>query len=654
MSASKTTGPDSVFSEVGLLLGEQGLKIVQRVLQAADQWVAGREWLRVGAILFVYGAILSLAFFLAYELRWDFEVPDDFVSQFRVLLLPIVVCKLALLHSFGQFRSILSYFGLADFGGVLVAMLTVSGLMLGLWYGSEITAAPPRGVIMMDFTLSVAGISAFRLSLRIARSWTQSGPVRPGREERRVAIIGSGDVGEALAKDLLQRRGNGVTPVLFVDNDPRRIGRTIHGLPVIGPLSELGRLAPLVRINELVITETTLPPKQMKEIVELGKTVGASTRVIPSFTQLASGEVRVARSRPVVIEDLLGRLPVNLSSDHISQMLSDRVVMVTGAGGSIGSELCRQVLSHRPRRLILVERSEFMLFELEQELLSQTPGDRLEPVVLDVTNESGVRAILALLRPQIIFHAAAHKHVPMMERQPSEALKNNAIGTAKLMRLASDFGVERFILISTDKAINPTSVMGCSKRLAEKTLQAQQRAAGNRTQFLAVRFGNVLGSSGSVIPTFRRQIEQGGPVTVTHRDMTRYFMTIPEAVGLVLQTATLGQGGEIFVLDMSEPVKIYDMARQMIELSGYRPDVDIEIAITGLRPGEKLFEELRHTDETHGATAHPRIFKLLNQDAPGDLAAWLANLEAAAAQTDPADVKRSMKQLVPEYTPFAD
>jgi FlaA1/EpsC-like NDP-sugar epimerase len=329
-------------------------------------------------------------------------------------------------------------------------------------------------------------------------------------------------------------------------------------------------------------------------------------------------------------------------------------VLVTGAGGSIGSELCRQILGHRPRQLVMVDQTEIALFEIEQELQATEHRGLLRPLIADIADADAVRAVLARCHPEIIFHAAAHKHVPMMERQPGESLRNNTLATATLMRLATEFGVGRFVFISTDKAINPTSVMGCSKRLAELALQAQQQAPGNRTVFLAVRFGNVLGSSGSVIPIFKRQIAQGGPVTVTHPAMTRYFMTIPEAVGLVLQTVTLGAGGEIFILDMGEPVKIVDMARQMIELSGYRPDVDIEIKFTGLRPGEKLFEELRHDAETDEVTEHPRIFRLRSAGAAGGADGWLTELRRVAAAGDPAEIKQTMKRLVPEYQPFVE
>ncbi len=441
---------------------------------------------------------------------------------------------------------------------------------------------------------------------------------------------------------------------MFIDEDPTLIGRMIHGLPVYGPLDKLDGLVARAQIHELVITLPNPSPRRVKEIVAFGRKIGASTQIVPSATQIASGQVKVERSRPVAIEDLLRREPVNLDSTGIAGLLQDRVVLVTGAGGSIGSELCRQILGRAPKLLIMVEQTEIALFEIEQELVAGEEGKRLVPLIADVTDEAAMRTIFERYRPGIVFHAAAHKHVPLMERQPAEAIKNNTLATAALAKLASRCEVERFVLISTDKAINPTSVMGCSKRMAEKAIQARQRSPGNRTAFLAVRFGNVLGSSGSVVPTFRRQIAQGGPVTVTHQDMTRYFMTIPEAVGLVLQTATLGAGGEIFILDMGEPVKIIDMARQMIELSGYQPDIDIEIKITGMRPGEKLFEELRHTEESHEPTPHPRIFKLLGHPGPDNPDAWLADLASLAEAGGQNAIKDAMQRLVPEYVPFKD
>jgi FlaA1/EpsC-like NDP-sugar epimerase len=652
MNAPLGEAADPSFPTIGAIVRERLMTGLRKVLGCLDRFFGAHGALRFAAILTAYAIDLGAVFYLAYELRWGFAPPESFERQRLTLIVPIVICKLLLLQSFGQFRSIMSYFGLADFGGVVLAMGTVSICMTGLWYLTVVTAAPPRGVIFMDFVLSVGIISAFRLSLRVARTWSGTRSILPGAPERRVAIFGAGDAGEALAKDLLERRGSGLHPIFFIDDDPKLAGRSIHGLPVFGSLEKFAKLAKVARINELVITSTEATPKRLKEIVELGRQIGATTQIVPSFTQLASGEVKVERFRPVAIEDLLGRETINLDSEGIGRLLRDRVVLVTGAGGSIGAELCRQILSHGPRRLVMVEQAENSLFEIEQELLATERGGSILPQVADVADVPAIRTVLARTRPEIVFHAAAHKHVPLMERQPAEALKNNTLATATLNRLAIEHGVERFVFVSTDKAINPTSVMGCSKRMAEKALQAFQRTPGNRTVFLAVRFGNVLGSSGSVIPTFRRQIAQGGPVTVTHPDMTRYFMTIPEAVGLVLQAAALGRGGEIFILDMGRPVKIVDLARQMIELSGFRPDIDIEIKFIGMRPGEKLFEELRHSEETHEPTEHPRIFKLRSGQGPEGDAAWLAELDAAAATGNPQVIKQAMKRLVPEYTPF--
>ncbi|MFT3828383.1 MAG: nucleoside-diphosphate sugar epimerase/dehydratase [Opitutaceae bacterium] len=621
-----------------------------------DTHVGRHGAIRFTTLLAIYTLELATAFWLAYDLRWDFSVPPDFMVQRLQLLAAVVLCKVLLLHSFGQFRSMLSYFGLADFSGVVLAMSAASMMMLGLWAVAAPGASPPRGVILMDFVLSISLLSAFRLFLRVARTWAASGAIRPGLAERRIAIVGAGDVGEALAKELLSRQGSGLRPVLFLDDDPAKIGRSVHGLPVHGPLPKLLELAGELQLHELVVAMPSAGPKVIREIVELGRKIGAHTQIVPSAVQLASGQVRVDRTRPVAIEDLLGRDPVPLDGEGIDRLLRDQVVLVTGAGGSIGSELCRQVLEKEPRLLIMVEQTEIALFEIENELLATPAGRRILPLIADITDGHSMRAVFAQHRPAIVFHAAAHKHVPLMERQPCEAIKNNTFGTAQLARLASEHGVQRFVLISTDKAINPTSVMGCSKRLAEKALQARQRTPGNKTRFLAVRFGNVLGSSGSVIPTFRRQIAQGGPVTVTHREMTRYFMTIPEAVGLVLQTATLGTGGEIFILDMGKPVRILDMARQMIELSGFKPDIDIEVRVTGLRPGEKLYEELRHSEETHETTAHPRVFRL--KASPDAVAenddGWLTALRVVADSGDAAQIKAAMKRLVPEYTPYAD
>jgi FlaA1/EpsC-like NDP-sugar epimerase len=646
---------ESETNPLTLLVGalvDRLARFVRVALGLFDKYIGAYSRARLASIIVVYAADLAAMFWVSYELRWDFDVPPEFEHQRLTLIAVVVACKLLLLESFGQFRSIMSYFGVADFFGVVASMSIVSGSMLVLWFCASTQAAPPRGVILMDFVLSVGVVSASRLSLRLARTWCSTGPARRGLPERRVAIIGAGDAGEALANELLQRRGSGVYPIFFVDDDPKAIGRSIHGLPVYGPLDKLAAIAAKARVDDLVISLPNAGPKRVKEIVEIGRKIGATTLIVPSFAQLAKGEVKVDRFRPVAIEDLLGRAPVDLDSEGIGKLIAGRRVVVTGAGGSIGSELCRQILSHGPQRLILVEQAEIALYDIEREFDDRPDRERIIPLIADVGDGPAMRAIFDLERPEIVFHAAAHKHVPLMERQPAEALKNNTLATAALARLASEYQVDRFVFISTDKAINPSSVMGCSKRIAEKAIQSRQRAAENRTTFMAVRFGNVLGSSGSVVPTFRRQISQGGPVTVTHPDMVRYFMTITESVGLVLQAATLGRGGEIFILDMGQPVKIVDLARQMIELSGYKVDVDIEIKFTGIRPGEKLYEELRHSEESHEPTEHTRIYKLKPEEATAEPEHWLDDLAMVSATGDRAAMKAAMRRIVPEYGPL--
>jgi pyridoxal phosphate-dependent aminotransferase EpsN len=642
----------TLLSGIASSLRERLMAGVRRLLQWSDQYIGRSGAARFTSVLFIYALELSAAFYLSYEMRWDFIIPDSYQNQLLTLIIPVVLCKLILLWSFGQFRSILSYYGLADFGGVVLATGTVSGMMMGLWYASNVSAAPPRGIILMDFVLSVALISGFRLLLRIMRMWSISGEMRPGLVERQVVLIGAGDVGQQFAKNLLQRRGCGLQPVFFIDEDPEKIGRSIHGLPIYGPLEKLVKLAARVRINELVVTQAGVTPQRLRDIVGLGRQIGATTQIIPMFKHPASGEVKVEGTRPVSIEDLLGRESVNFDGAGVAHLLRDRVVLVTGAGGSVGSELCRQILACRPQQLIMVERGEFVLFEIEQELVGAEYGRRILPWVADVTDEQAIRAVFEQCRPAIVFHAAAHKHVPLMELQPREAVKNNTLATDTLCLLASEYQVERFVFISTDRAFNPTSVMECSKRLAEKALQVRQNAVGNRTAFMVVRFGNVLGSSGSVIPTFKRQIAQGGPVTVTHQDMTRYFMTVSEAVGLVLQTVTIGCGGEIYVLDMGRPVKIIDLARQMIELSGLKPDIDIKINITGLRPGEKLSEEPCLTDETHTPTGHPRIFQLKSNSGIDNAEAWLDELRTVVSGRDQREIRRVVNRFAAENSPL--
>jgi FlaA1/EpsC-like NDP-sugar epimerase len=406
-------------------------------------------------------------------------------------------------------------------------------------------------------------------------------------------------------------------------------------------------------LEEVIIAMPSAPVKRIGEVVKILQHARLKFGTVPSVDQLATGQVKVTQVRSVDIQDLLGRDPVKLDASNIRSLLLEKVVMVTGAGGSIGSELCRQIASYNPRRLLLLDQSEVQLFLIEQEMIELGYGGIILPLVADVLDLPRMQFVFESFHPQVVFHAAAHKHVPMMESQPSEAIKNNSFGTAQVARLAVQYKSERFVLISTDKAINPTNVMGATKRLAETYIQALQASNGGNTKLMAVRFGNVLGSSGSVIPTFHKQIAAGGPVKVTHPDVTRYFMTIPEAVGLVLQSGTQGTGGEIFVLDMGQPVRIIDLARQLIELSGFRPDEDIAIEFVGLRPGEKLFEEISHKGENIAPTIHPKIMRFVCEPTKLDLVQkQFDELAANLSALENNQLKLLLQKCVPEYQPF--
>ena len=607
-----------------------------------------RFWMLLG----VYALELSASLWLAYELRFDFMVEAKFQQERLFVLFWLIPLQLLLLGLFHQLNTILGYFSTPDLARMFHALTISAIIALVVWGVWGEGAAPPRGVIVLDFIFCLVGLTGARLALRTFReSITVSGK-KNGHGKRRVAIMGAGDAGAVLAHELSLKPGYGLEPIAFFDDNPRKWHSRVHDIPVLGPPEKLLEVAAKLDIREAIIAMPSAPAKRVGEIVRILRQTRIQCKTIPSLDQLALGQVRVSQLRNVEVQDLLGRERVELETENIRQVLQDRVVLVTGAGGSIGSELCRQIATYRPKHLLLLDRSEPNVFQIEQELIGLGHAQRIVPLVGDIVDRARMQQILTAFRPQVIFHAAAHKHVPMMEHQPGEAVKNNSLGTAHLADQALEFGVDRFILISSDKAINPTSVMGATKRLAEIYIQALYAAHPDKTKFMAVRFGNVLGSSGSVIPLFHRQIAEGGPVKVTHPDMTRYFMTIPEASMLVLQSAIQGTGGEIFVLDMGKPVRIVDLARQMIELSGLKPDVDIQIEFIGMRPGEKLFEELSHTGENFAPTTHPKICRFISQ--PSDLAQildTLQHLREGLHQLKPDQIKLRLREALPDYTP---
>ena len=621
---------------------------------------------RIPVVLVVYTLGLTGSLWLAYQLRFDFDVPSqDHYEMLRALLWSIPV-KLALLLVIGQVEGLLSYFSIPDLRRLTLA-LVLGSLVLGLvWAATHGSFAPPRSVILCDCLLSILILGAIRVFFRRAREVYLHTPQPRDARISRIGIMGAGDAGAALARELILKNHGGLRPIVFFDDDEKKWNRRLHDLPVVGPPEILLDNPRKWNLDKIVIAIPSAPARRVREVVDTLQKAGLKFETVPSMEQLASGYVKVSQIRPVEIEDLLGREPVQLETENIRRVLEGKTVMVTGAGGSIGSELCRQIASYSPRTLLLVERSEVQLFPIEQQLIRLGYNGMVVALIADILDSDRMQAVFQKFRPHAVFHAAAHKHVPMMECHPCEAIRNNALGTAALATRALEFGVERFVMISTDKAINPTSVMGASKRLAEifvQSLSANQsskvkplgRAGAPETKFMAVRFGNVLGSSGSVIPTFKEQIAAGGPVTVTHPEVTRYFMTIPEAVGLVLQSAAQGNGGEIFVLDMGKPVRIVSLARQLIELSGLVPGEDIEIKFIGLRPGEKLFEELSHQTENLLPTNHPKILRFLSRPVPLKVVQeHLTKLSSQLHRLTASELKMALRALVPEYTPCLD
>ncbi len=603
---------------------------------------------RLIVLTVAYALILSSSLLVALVLRFDFSVPGEFWNSFQSTLLWLLPLKMAALAIYGQFRTLLTFFSLPDAKRVAMAMGVASAVALSVWFVVDGVGVVPRGVLVSDMVISFLGLTALRTALRIYREKSSSESSVSSRK-RRTAIVGAGSAGAALLRDIQGRQGLGLNVVCFVDDDVSKIGSTLHGIGVIGPTDRLGEVVAECRLQKVIIAMPSARPALIKSLINQINLLDIDHDILPSVQQLLHRQVTVNHLRHVDPEDLLGRDTVSLDHEGIIGLIKGKVVMVTGAGGSIGSELCRQIADRNPSKLILVERSEPALFSTEQELISSHRHVDLVASASSVCDEDSLARFFAKHRPALVFHAAAHKHVPLMEGQPAEAIRNNSIGTEIVARLAARHGASKFILVSTDKAVNPTNVMGASKRLAEMLLE-QKSAEETGCAFAAVRFGNVLGSSGSVVPTFRRQIAEGGPLTVTHPDVTRYFMSIPEAVGLILQSALQAKGGEIFVLDMGEPVKIVDLARQMIELSGFKPDEDIKIEFTGLRPGEKLYEEPIHEMENVELTAHPKVRKLRNNrsNEPGDVVAELHEIYREAAG-DSARLKAWLAAKIPEY-----
>jgi FlaA1/EpsC-like NDP-sugar epimerase len=603
--------------------------------------------------------VLSAALWAAHYLRFDGDPPALYSGRLLVVWPYIVALQYLCLRACGVHRFQWRYVGLREVTRIFVAVGIAASVVLAMRFVSgELaryepvfkTLFVPTGIALIDFAFAFLAITGVRVARRLLAEHADERrrAAGAGKELERIILIGAGQAGLLVAKELAGRPDLGLKPVGFLDDDPQKQGTVLHGLRVLGTTKDLARVCGEKGIDQALIAIASAPGKDIRRIAELCRRHEIATKIVPGIYEIVGGKVNLSRIRDVEIEDLLGREPVCLDLEALRAQLTGKVVLVTGAGGSIGSELCRQVGHFEPARLVLLEQAENALFHIHRELEALFPGMPLSPCVADVCDAERVRAVMDEFRPEVVFHAAAHKHVPMMEWNPGEAVKNNVLGTRTLADAADRAGVAAFVMISTDKAVNPTSVMGATKRAAE--IYAQSLARRSRTRFVTVRFGNVLGSAGSVIPLFKEQIARGGPVKVTHPDMKRYFMTIPEACQLVMQAGTMGRGGEIFILDMGQPVKIVDLARDMIQLSGLLPDEDIEIQFTGCRPGEKLFEELAVDGEHAGKTTHPKIFVGRARDFEADeVEAWLGRLAKAAAGGERDAIRAELRGLIPEF-----
>lgn len=588
----------------------------------------------------------SAAWTLAFLLRFEFNLTMLESSTYWQVLLIILPVHLAISYGFGLYRGMWRFASIPDLWNIIKVSAISAVLLVSLLFLINRVEGVPRSSLAIYPLLLIFLLGSPRLLYRIWRDGQLRADSSLGGALR-VVILGAGQAGELVAREML--RGNEYLPVAFLDDNPRLRGSKLHGLSVLGDINNLAEVADKLSAELTVIATASATGSQMRKIVSVCEKAGMPFRTLPNVGDLISGRATVSSLREVSIDDLLGRDPVNLSKESITQSLFGKVVMVTGAGGSIGSELCRQILIYKPSKLVVFEIGEFNLYQIERELVDACKETEFHAVLGDVCDISAIEHCMTEHQPQIIFHAAAYKHVPLLQNQARQAVRNNILGTRNMALAADKFNCDNFVMISTDKAVNPTNNMGASKRIAE--IFCQNLNQRSKTNYITVRFGNVLGSAGSVVPLFKEQIAKGGPVTVTHPEITRYFMTIPEACQLIMQAAVQGEGGEIFVLDMSEPVKISYLAEQMILLSGKTPGEDIEIKYTGLRPGEKLYEELFHEQEQLSATTHEKILLAKTRIVDWDeLQKDFSAMDSASQSFDETSLKSLIKKLVPEMT----
>ncbi len=597
--------------------------------------------------------LLVMSVVVAYTLRFEgLSWIEPYGANALWYMVATIPMRLAFFYSVGMYRRLWHLASVVEMERVLLAGLlsAVASSVTGAFILPMVGAIPsriPLGVLAIDALVVGAAIAVPRFAQRLRWWRRQRNSARAGR---RALIVGAGEAGQLAVRSMLASPRLGMLPVAFVDDDVSKHGHRIHDIPVLGPISSIASVLEIHAISEVVVAMPSVTGDVVRGVVRAALDAGITARTVPALQDILTGNVSVTQFREIQIEDLLRRTPIQTDLEAVGALVSNRVVMVTGAGGSIGSELCRQVARLSPSRLVLLGHGENSIFEITEELGHSQPDAPIEAVIADVRDRDRIQQVFDRIRPDVVFHAAAHKHVPLMEANVIEAITNNIVGTLNVVRSAASVGTQNFVLISSDKAVQPTSVMGATKRVAEQVVQLEAERSG--LAFVAVRFGNVLGSRGSVVPTFLRQIRAGGPVKVTHPEMTRYFMTIPEAVQLVLQAGALGMGGEVFVLDMGEPVRIVDLARDLIRLSGLREDVDVKIQFTGPRPGEKLFEEVFLSEEEVSHTQHPKVLRVRHAEVRPGTEERVAQIARVAQQHgSDTQIRALLTELVPAYAP---
>jgi FlaA1/EpsC-like NDP-sugar epimerase len=614
-------------------------------------WIKHRRAL----VIAVHLLLIPAAYYLAFLLRFDFQpgLTERYMVVFLETLPVVLAVRAAAFGFFGLYRGSWRYVGTSDLAALVKAVTASSALTLAVLYFSGMLKGYPRSVVFLDWGVALLMFGGMRLAVRLAKDEPAFLFKGPRKDQARAVVIGAGNAGERLIRELRRDRDAEIAPVALVDDDPTKRGMSLHGVGVLGTIAQLAEVARVAGATRAIIAIPSAARRQMAAIVEQCGRAGLECQIVPSLPELLSGRAKLSQLRDVDIEDLLGRGAVELDLSAARGRLAGKVVMVTGGAGSIGSELARQAAELGPAKLVLVEQAESPLYFVEIELRSSHPGVEIAAVIADVTDRARMAEVFAAHRPEHVFHAAAYKHVPLMEDNVAEAVRNNVAGTLTVAECAARFGAETFVLISTDKAVRPSSVMGATKRIAERIVLSWPALARSRTDFRAVRFGNVLGSAGSVIPLFKTQIARGGPLTVTDPEVTRYFMTIPEAAQLVLLAGTLPEAaGRISMLEMGEPVKIRDLAENLIRLSGLTPGVDVEVKYTGLRPGEKLYEELMTEVEETVPTGVGKIRVVRTDGADGAAVEAAVNgLLAGAARHRTEDILGVIGELVPECVP---